>query len=88
MNNMKCFKAALLAKALESDREFAEAIVQWGKAAKQAKSPHNMGWALMRKDYCKFISAERMEVNANSLNCKYLLSSLSHYIQSLPMIHN
>ncbi|MGL9724265.1 ANR family transcriptional regulator [Sodalis sp. (in: enterobacteria)] len=38
-------------KTLERNREFAEAAVQWGKAAKQAKSAHNMGWALMRKDY-------------------------------------
>ncbi|MGL9725122.1 ANR family transcriptional regulator [Sodalis sp. (in: enterobacteria)] len=51
MNNMKYFKEALLAKTLERNREFAEAAVQWGKAAKQAKSPPNMGWALMRKDY-------------------------------------
>ncbi|CAK8741327.1 hypothetical protein SODG_004740 [Sodalis praecaptivus] len=53
MKNMKYLKEALLAKALESNREFAEAAVQWGKAAKQAKLPHNMGWAIARKDYCK-----------------------------------
>ncbi|CAJ0995582.1 hypothetical protein SODG_002929 [Sodalis praecaptivus] len=50
MNNMKYFKEALLAKTLERNREFAEAAVQWGKAAKQAKSPHNMCWAMARKD--------------------------------------
>lgn len=53
MKNVKYFKEALLAKAHERNREFAEAIVQCGKAAKQAKSPHNMGWAMARKDYCK-----------------------------------
>ncbi|CRL44555.1 hypothetical protein SGGMMB4_01707 [Sodalis glossinidius str. 'morsitans'] len=53
MKNMKYFKEALLAKTLESNREFAEAILQWGKAAKQAKSLHNLGWAMARKDYCK-----------------------------------
>ncbi|WP_438810290.1 ANR family transcriptional regulator [Sodalis sp. (in: enterobacteria)] len=53
MKNMKYLKEALLAKALESEREFAEAIVQWSKAAKYAKSPYNLGWAMARKDYCK-----------------------------------
>ncbi|WP_406705082.1 ANR family transcriptional regulator [Sodalis sp.] len=53
MKNMKYFKEALLAKTLERNREFAEAAVQWGKAAKQAKSPHNMEWAMARKNYCK-----------------------------------